>query len=71
MKTESIKVADRLARLKLSLNGGDLSENSNLISYSFLRKATKHEIMTIEEIAGVENCDNHWEAISRVLIEEE
>ena len=69
MKTESVTGAERLTRQKLSLSGGDLSENSNQISYSFLNKATKPEIMTMKEIAGVENTDNPKEAIRRMVIE--
>ena len=69
VKNESVKVADRLSRQKLSLNGGDVSENSNQVSYSFLNKATKPEIMTMKEIAGVENTDNPKEAIRRMVIE--
>ena len=68
MKNENVKMADRIARLKVSLNG-DASENMNKLSYSFLNKATKPEIMTMKEIAGVENTDNPKEAIRRMVIE--
>ena len=54
-----------MARNRLALDGA--TESQKLTTYPFLNKSTRHEIMTMKEIAAYENTDNPKEAIRRLV----
>ena len=65
VKTESVPVATRIARHKFSLDGD--SEMHLLTKYPFLERATKPDIISMEEIAAFENTDNPKDAIRKLV----
>ena len=68
VQTKSIGVAKRLSSCRISIDGSN--EMKMLINYSFImNKASPPDIISMDEIAAIENADNPKDAIKKLVQE--